>query len=251
MAAGTPKYNAYVGNQYEFTAMTGSSNFGINTGGTGDKFLSRMSLGGSGVANSAFPANVILCDYVGFYPLVDLDSTDYQAFINNSDDPLVDAVPRYTEGLQLMVVCTTPQNTATPVRGQILYEDSTGAQNTANFYVQAANVGQINNFATAVAGASGGNPFVNLGPDDYDVQKVLGVTMFNSCGGFAAFVLVRPLTEVTIPDIITPYEIDFPIHKPPAPEILSGAYLNMIFQPTLVGTASGIIRGAFAFIRSS
>ena len=251
MAAGTPKYNAYVGNQYEFTAMTGSSNFGINTGGTGTKYLSRMSLGGSGAANSAFPANVILCDYAGFYPLVDLDSTDYQEFINHSDDPLVDEVPRHTSGLKLMVVCTTPQGTPSPIQGQIVYQNSSGNTNVANFYVQAANVGQINNFATITAGVTGSSPFVNLGPGCFDVQKVLGVTMFNSCGGFAAFVLVKPLVEVTVPDIITPYEIDFPIHKPPAPEILSGAYLNMIYQPTSVGTATGIIRGAFAFVRSS
>lgn len=244
MAAGTPKYNAYVGNQYEFTPMVGTSNFGINTGGPGNKYISRMALGGSGAANSAFPANVIIADYAGFYPLVDMDSTDYQEFDNS-----VSPVPRHTSGLKLMIVCTTPQNTASPIQGQINYTNSLGMTNVANFYAQGANVGQINNFATVAAGNTGASPFVNLGPGCYDVQTVQGVTMFNSCGGFAAFVLVKPLCEVTVPDIITPYEIDFPIQKPPAPEVLSGAYLNMIYQPTSTGTATGIIRGSFAFIR--
>lgn len=111
MAAGTPKYNAYVGNQYEFTPMVGASNFGINTGMSGEKFLSRLNISGSGVASSAFPANVIVCDYVGFYPLVDMDDTDYQEFVNVAD------VPRHTDGLRLMIVCTTPQTAATPIQG--------------------------------------------------------------------------------------------------------------------------------------
>lgn len=244
MAAGTPKYNAYVGNQYEFTPMVGASNFGINTGMTGEKFISRLNISGSGVANSAFPANVIVADYVGFYPLVDMDDTDYQEFINTAD------VPRHTSGLRLMIVCTTPQSAATPIKGQIVYQNSSGDENVANFFAQAANVGAINNFSTNVAGVSGSNPFVTLGPGCFDIQRVLGVTMFNSAGGFCSFVLVKPLLEFIVPDIITPHEMDFPIHKPPAVEVANGAYLNMLYCPISAGTASGSVRGCFSFVRS-
>jgi len=244
MAAGTPKYNAYVGNQYEFTPMVGASNFGINTGMSGEKFLTRLNISGSGVANTAFPANVIVCDYAGFYPLVDMDDTDYQEFINVAD------VPRHTEGLRLMIVCTTPQTAATPIQGTIVYQDSAGVEHASKFFAQLANVGAINNFATNVAGVSSSNPFVTLGPGSFDVQRVLGVTMSNSAGGFCAFVLVKPLVEFIVPDIITPHEMDFPIHKPPAVEVAEGAYLNMLFCPVSAGTASGSVRGCFSFVRS-
>ena len=246
MAAGTPKYNAYVGNQYEFTPMVGASNFGINAGLPGyDKFLTRLNLGGSGVANSAFPGTVILCDYVGFYPLVDMDSTDYQEFDNTA------LVPRHTEGLRLMVVCTTPQNTGTPILGQIVYLDSSGVEHVAAFYVQAANVGMINNFSVVTAGVSGSNPFVKLDAGSHDIQRVLGVTMFNSAGGFASFVLVKPLVNFIVPDSITPHEFDMPIHHPPGVEVKDGAYLNMLYCPIGTGAATGIIRGCFSFVRSS
>ena len=244
MAAGMPKYNAYVGNQYEFTPMLGTSNFGINTGGSGTKYLSRMMIGGSGVGNTMFPANIVLADYVGFWPLVDMDSTDYQEFIT------VEAIPRYSSGLRLMIVCTTPQNTATPIQGKLEYLNQDGIHNTANFYVQAANVGQINNYCTNIAGASGASPFVQLAPGDHSVTGVLGVTLFNSCGGFAAFVLVKPLASVHVPDSITPVELDFPIHRPPMPKLLDGAYFNIIYSPVSGGTVSGIVRGMFNFIRS-
>ena len=242
MAAGTPKYNAYVGNQYEFTPMVGVSNFGINAGLSGEKQIIRVSMGGSGVANTAFPANLIFADYVGFYPLVDMDSTDYQEMVN------VASVPRYTSGLRLMVVCTTPQNAATPIQGQIVYQNSAGQENVANFYVQAANVGQINNFSTNVAGVSGSSPFVTLGPGDYDIQRVLGVTMFNSAGGFAALVLVKPLFAFIVPDIITTHEMDFPIHKPPSVELVDGAYLNLLYCPITAGTVAGIVRGCISVV---
>ncbi len=150
-----------------------------------------------------------------------------------------------------MVVCTTPQNAAAPIKGQIVYQNSEGRENLANFYVQAANVGQINNFSTATAGVSGSNPFVTLGPGDHDIQRVLGVTMFNSAGGFASFVLVKPLFPFIVPDIITPHEMDFPLHKPPAIDVADGAYLNMLYCPISAGTATGVIRGCFSFTRSS
>lgn len=245
MAAGTPKYNAYVGNQYEFTPMVGASNFGINTGMDGDKFITRFAMGGSGVASSAFPANLVVCDYVGFYPLIDMDSTDYQEMDNTAE------VPRHDEGLRLMVVCTTPQTTLSPVKGAVVYQDSRGVENVATFYVQAANVGQINNFSTNVSGVSGSNPFVTIGSGSYDIQRVVGVTMFGSAGGFAALVLVKPLFNFIVPDIITTHEMDFPIHKPPAIEVLSGAYLNLLYCPISAGTVSGVVRGCASFVRSS
>ena len=48
MAAGTPKYNPYVGNALEFTPLVGVSNNGINSGAGGDSYIVRYNLGGGG-----------------------------------------------------------------------------------------------------------------------------------------------------------------------------------------------------------
>jgi hypothetical protein len=64
-------------------------------------------------------------------------------------------------------------------------------------------------------------------------------------------VLVKPLTQVHVPEIITPVELDLVIQRQPVPEVLHGAYLNMIYFPCSAGTATGIVRGQIDFIRSA
>ena len=297
MAAGTPKYNAYVGVQGEFTPMVGTSNFGIYTGGgshsewsaattyasgtrvliaetqdiysslqssntghdprseptwwsyveKGNKWISRIMFGGSGVTNSAFPANVMLLDYVGFYPLIDLDNTDPQD-LDNTYSP-----PRHDDGsLQVMVVCTTPQSTLSPQQCLMTFINQDGNEDIATFYVQAANIGQINVTSANLTGiASVASPFVPLGPMSYGVKRILSIQMMNSAGGFAAFVLIKPLTQVHVPESVTPVEIDLAIHRQPVPEVLAGAYVNIIYSPCTAGTVSGIVRGQIDFIRST
>lgn len=244
MAAGTPKYNAYVGNQYEFTPMVGNSNFGINTGGgSNNRYISRLMMGGSGVASTAFPANIIIADYAGFYPLVDMDSTDQQDMDNTA------AVPRYTSGLRLMCVCTTPQTAPSPIQCTVTYLNQVGATSQVSFFVQAANVGQINCFHNNTAGVVSASPLVPLAPGDYCVTRLVSVTNQNSAGGFCAFALVKTLCGLHIPDIITPVEIDLLMHRSPVPEVQPGSYLNIIYQPVTGGTVSGIVRGQIDFIR--
>ena len=228
-----------------FTSMVGASNFGINTGLSGTKYLSRIMLGGSGVANTVFPANVMLCDYVGFYPLVDLDVVGYQAFDNTN------SITRYsTGGLKVMVVCTVPQTTGSPIACIMYYRNQDNVDRVTTFYVQAANLGQLNASASSVAGTLGtASPFVPLGTGDHSILRVNAIEMANSAGGFASFVLVKPLATVHVPESITPVEIDLAIHRQPIPEILSGAYLNLLCFPCSKGTASGIVRGQFDFIQ--
>lgn len=297
MAAGMPKYNAYVGGQAEFTPMYGTSNFGIYTGGgthyawdaattyasgarvlidstqnlyvslqannigkdpvsepswwsyvgKGNKWISRMMFGGSGVTNSMFPANVMLLDYVGFYPLIDLDNTDPQDFDNTLPPP------RYNDGsLQVMVVCTTPQSALSPQQCLMTFINQAGNEDVASFYVQAANIGQINVVSANITGiTAAAAPFVPLGPRSSGVRRILSIQMMNSAGGFAAFVLVKPLTQVHVPEIVTPVELDLVIHRQPVPEVKHGAYLNMIYSPCSAGTVSGIVRGQIDFIRST
>lgn len=245
MAAGTPKYNAYVGNQQEFTPMVGASNFGINAGAGGDKWIGRYNINGAGVANTSLPANVMLLDYVGFYPLVDMDNTDYQDLDNAT------YTSRYASGLRCMVVTTTPQIAVSPIRVLLDYIDSKGVAATASFFVAATpSTGCINCFSSAVAGVGSFSPFVPLGVGTIDMQRLVGVTMLGSAGGFCAFVLVRPVLECVVYDSITPSELEFP-RNGPMPYVPTGAYLNHIFCPVSGGTVSGVTRGTIAFVKDA
>jgi hypothetical protein len=245
MAAGTPKYNPYVGNALEFTPLVGASNNGINAGIGGDAFIVRYALGGGGTGNGIWPGNAMLLDYVGFYPLVDMDSTDVQFFDNTG------YTSRHASGQRLMVVTTIPQTAPAPTEVRVIYEGSNGVQDFARFWINAMNVaGNINVFSSAVGTGSGfAAPFVPLGPATLDVHKVISVEVTSSSGGFCAFVLVKPVLETPVFDTVTTYELDLPRNRVP-PLVLNNAYLNHIVCAASTGTVTGITRGHIVFARN-
>jgi hypothetical protein len=245
MAAGTPKYNPYVGDALAYTPLVGASNNGINAGLGGDSYIVRYALGGGGTGSGIWPGNAMLLDYCGFYPLVDMDSTDPQIFDNTN------WTSRYTSGMRLMVVTTIPQTAPSPTQVSLQYVDSNGVSAAVNFWINAMNVaGSLNVFSSSVGSGSGFCcPFVPLAYGTLDVKQIISVQVANSSGGFCAFVLVKPIMEVTAYDTITTYEIDLPRNKVP-PYVPNGAYLNHIVNPITNGTASGITRGHIVFARS-
>jgi len=244
MAAGTPKFNPYVGDALTYTPMVGGSNNGINAGLGGDSFISRYNIGGGGVGSGIWPGNALLLDYCGFYPLVDMDSTDPQGFDNST------FASRYTSGTRLMVVTTIPQTAPSPTQVVLDYVGSNGVSTTVPFWINATPAaGHINCFSSATGVTSGfAAPFVPLGAGTTDVRQLTGVQVLNSSGGFCAFVLVRPILEAPVYDTITPYELEFPRNRVP-PFVPAGAYLNHIVCPMANGTASGVTRGHIAFVR--
>lgn len=239
MAAGTPKYNAYVGAQAEGTPLVGSGNFGLYHGGNvgpSTKHINRMYLKTQSATFA--PAVFVLCDYLYFYPLIDCDSTDQQDMDNT-----VSALPRFDDGedINLMVVTTTPQTAAAQCTISYTNQDGVGGR-VSQFYLQGpSNVGNINTFASpSVVGSA--NPFVPLANGDTGVRSVQSFTMASSAGGFVALVMVKPLATMQIREQNTVCEYFFMKHKPSLPRIYDGAFLNFIFS---AGTAaiSSVIRG--------
>ena len=244
MAAGTPKYNPYVGDALAFTPLVGASNNGINCGLGGDAYIVRYALGGGGVGSGIWPGNAMLLDYCGFYPLVDMDSTDPQVFDNAA------WASRYESGMRLMVVTTIPQTAAAPTQVLLDYVGSNGVSTTVSFWINAMSVtGSLNAFSSATgAGAGFACPFVPLGVGTTDVKQLTSAQVLNSSGGFCAFVLVKPILESPIYDTITTYEMEMPRNRVP-PYVPNGAYLNHIVGTIVNGTVNGITRGHIVFAR--
>lgn len=238
MAAGIPKYNAYVGTQLEGTPLSGVGNTGIYVGqpvSPMTKHINRIYLKTSGATFA--PAIFILCDYVFFYPLVDMDSTDLQEF-----DNITSALPRHTDGknLKVMLVSTVPQ-TAT-VSCIVTYTNQNGVEGRISTFnlVASSNVGCINNFGGTVAGSA--RPFIPLASGDYGVRKVDSLLMSGSAGGFCAVVMIKQLATMIIREQHTVAEHFFLKHKPSVPTITDGAYLNFIFSSGVAATSS-LVRG--------
>jgi hypothetical protein len=242
MGAGTPKYNAYVGAQYESTPLIGAGNFGIYTGGDqdDDKYLSEILLQSTVASHSL--STYILCDYLMFYPLVDMDSTDQQDMDN------VAPLPRYADGagVRIMAVVTTPVSTFGTVTITYTNQDGVGSR-TATFYPTgfAVAVGNISHGVTSNQVASS-HPFVTLQSGDTGVRSIESITNSSPPGGFMAFVLVKPLATVGLTEATTATETNFIKDKVTMPRIYNGAYLGFVSGGTI--RVSGIFRAALTFI---
>lgn len=243
MAAGTPKYNAWVGSQAEGTPMFGVGNSGMYAGQPVEpmgqtKHVNRTLI----MTNSATfaPAIFLMLDYLYFYPLIDMDSTDLQEFNNAAP------VPRYPDGkdVQAMLVTTVPQTASSSCT--ITYTNQDGVPGRVSTFniLGPSNVGCCNVSRSLAPG--GMNPFIPLAPGDYGIRSVDSFQMSGSAGGFVSVVLVQTICTTLIRERNTCVEQFFLKHKPSLPRVMDGAYLNFIFSSG-VAAISSQIRGEVEF----
>jgi hypothetical protein len=244
MAPGTPKFNPYIGNALEFTPLVGAGNNGINAGLGGDSYIVRYRASGNSSGSHIAPGNFMLCDYIGFYPLVDMDDTNAQVFDNTN------YASRYTSGLRLMAVMTIPQTVSGVAEVQVTYTGSNNVQTTVSFWVTGvSSIGTINCLTSGIGYFDRTlAPFVPLGVGTTDVKRVDSVQVMTSAGGFCAFVLVKPIYETPVYNTLAPVELEFPKNRVP-PFVPSGAYLNHIVGTVQTTTTSAPTTGVICFAR--
>lgn len=220
MAPGNPKPNYYTGSELVATAFDGR--YGMYHGGNvspASKHLHKMSM--VAISAGVAPATFILCDYLLFYPLVDMDSTDEQ-YLDNTY-----ALPRYTDGLgvQAFLVATNPY-----VGGQIFNMNYTNSDGVAGRMSRPVTSNVLTTIATIVN--SGLNSFfIPLVQGDKGIRSVESITFYGPNGGLAALVLVKPLATLMVREITAFAEFDFLTMKPSLPRIYDGAYLNFLCAP--------------------
>jgi hypothetical protein len=232
MATGNPRPNYYVGTELGADVLNTAN--GIWHGGdvSPKKKILQNALIGS-FAATVTPATFLLCDYLLFYSLVDMDSTDEQLLSNAV------TLPRYAsgEGVQMFLVATNPF-----IGGQsftVKYTNSEGVSGRQTVPIQTATTTNIATIINSGAGAvANRGPFIPLNMGDRGVRSVESITFFGPNGGLAALVLVKPLATMYTREIITFSERDFFREKGPAPIIEDGAYLNWLCCPN--GSAAAV-----------
>lgn len=223
MAPGNPRPNYYVGDP--LTAKRFTSAYGIPSGGDVSpvrKFVHKLSVGT--VTAAAAPSSLMLCDFLLFYPLIDMDDTAEQVLDNTV------TLPRYTDGVgvQAMLVATTPY-----VGGAVLQINYTGSDGTAGLTSMPVASNTAASISTLVTSSVAGGDamsgcFVPLaGP--HGVRSVESVTFQAPNGGLAALVLVKPLVNVSLRNNLAYSETDLIADMGASlPEVLDGAYLNFV-----------------------
>ena len=251
MSPGNPVPQYYAASPTVSIALSRSTDGGIDHGGPVaskgyKKYLKQIMA--MTVTAAAVPLPMILCDYLLFYPFMDMSITDYQPTTNTV--PL----PRNTSGSgnQIMVVEVAGQSGVGNPQFQITYTNDKGVTGRVTQVVacntQTVNGTIINSQSTAVVNVRGATgPFMPLQQGDTGVQKIDGIQFLSSDVGLVSLVIVGPIENLAIRTIDAPAErvpvtdfIDLPI-------ISDDAYLNLICMPN--GSLSGApIHGYAQFI---
>lgn len=229
VAAGTPKPNYYVGDQLAATVPSAWYKHGLWHGGAVSpekKILHKLNILGTSAV--AAPAVFMVCDYLLYYPLIDMDSTDTQTLDNSTA-----RLPRYTTGVgvQAFLVATQPyiggatfQISYTNHLGEAGHISKITLTNTATF------IGTLVNSGTA--GLINFGPFVQLQQGDLGIRSVENITFLASNGGLASLVLVRPIVYALTREAKAYMEIDYIKDRSSTPIISDDAYLNFLCMPS-------------------
>lgn len=235
MSPGNPVPNYYAASPNIAIALKQSTDGGIPHGGAVaplKKHLKQFTA--MTVTASAVPLPMILCDYLLFYPFVDMSVTDEQ-FMDNTV-----TLPRVTSGLgvQIMPVEVAGQSGIGNPQFFVRYTNSDGVTGRQTPNV-ACNTQVVN--GTIITGAPNTNqsagPFLPLQSGDRGVRKIESVTFITGDVGLISFVLVEPVENTAIRTIDAPAERNTFVDFADLPVIEDDAYLNLICCPQ--GTLAG------------
>jgi hypothetical protein len=189
------------------------------------KFLRRAMI----LATSAtpLPMNFVLCDYLLYYPFIDMGTNDPQNLTTSV------TLPRYAtgDGVRAMLVMTNPQTTGL-LQFTFTYTNQAGVSgNVAPTQTSAASTAISVLWTTASTSAVG--PFLTLAGIDSGIRSVESFTITSGTDvGLLALVLVKPLATLALRGIDAVVERDFFLDGGGFPVILDGAYLNYIAMTT-------------------
>jgi len=241
MSPGNPVPNYYAAAPLASKRLAQSTDGGIfhgaAPGGTKTKHLRRL-MALVSTPTSALPLPMILCDYLLFYPFVDMSSTDQQDMTQS------ESLTRYTDGVGVQIMAVEVASQIGGVSFFVTYTNSAGVAGRVTPTVTCntqTTVGTIITTAAATAGCAG--PFLPLQAGDLGVRSIQSCTFLTGDVGLVSLVMVKPLATLGVYDLQAPAEKDFALDNPATlPRIYDDAYLNLICLPS-GSVASGQIMG--------
>lgn len=189
------------------------------------KFLSKMMINGI----ASFPCPFMMLDYLLYYPFIDMDATDSQ--------PLDNTIPisRYTDGEGVFAMLVAQSTYTGGQTFSITYTNQSGVSGRISPLSSTNTIGfsgNLVNSPAAAALANGYGPFIPLASGDRGIRSIESITFSAANGGIAALVLVKPITNFFVRELVSPFEREFFKDMATLPRIQEGAYLNFIARPT-------------------
>lgn len=246
-ASGQPAYDARVGSPLTFTPSIAQKNDAIWFPGIAageERYLAEAQMWSSQATYNG-PISVVLFDLLGYYPLIDGDSTDLQECVNDV------SLPRYADGVGVQMVLVNHiapaiQNGLTVIN----YTDSGDVERTVT--VDIPNNGQnlVCSGCRTTAGAASSTVHIPLGGGAKGVKRINSIQHTTAPGGLHCIYLVRILGSMVLGDNLVCAEKNFIAEKAFAPpRIYDGAWLGW-FDMLATGTTARTVAwfGNFTFV---
>jgi hypothetical protein len=249
-SSGTPIYNPYLNTALVGTALSNSTNLGINTGPSLANEQSKYLLtAGLSMSGSGIPATAVLLDYLLFYPFVDCSELGQQDMIAN------DNLPRYRDGVGVfpIVVVQIPNIAGSFGKMTMNYLDTDENDQTVNVeLIGSTTIGTMMQTTDIGKNAAAGSRslFPRVADGTKGMKAIKNVTFATSMGGFCTIVLVKAIATIPVWEQATFSEKTYFQHTATLPEIKDGAFLNLSFIQASGGGAISPITGYFDFIWS-
>ena len=239
MAAGNPKPQYYASAPLEAATLDGFE--GIFHGDAKSPASKHLAALGLVTPTAALVARFMLLDYLLYYPFIDGDSLDEQPLDNTV------TLPRYAGGDGVMAMAVASAPTTGGGTFTFNYTDHAGDARTSPAIACNATAANIATLVTSEqAQTAGGLPFLPLASGSSGIRSIQSVTFSVASGGLLALVLVKPLLTFATREGNTLNEIECVRMRPGAPQVLDGAYLNLICNPA-GSVAAGILAGYARF----
>ncbi len=176
---------------------------------------------------TALPIDIIVCDYLLYYPTIS-DDTVLEQILDNTV-----TLPRYTDGDGVMIMAVTLAGRTGGSTFTVNYTNSEGVSGrtskTMTLNASTA-IGSISTSDRTVAGS--GNPFIGLQDGDSGVRSIESITMLTpDSGGLFALILVKPLFQTQIRGIDAPVEKDLLMQAASLPIVQDDAYISAVCLP--------------------
>jgi len=238
--AGQPAYDARIGVSNTFTPVVASKNDAIHfpdiPAGM-ERKLHKLTVTPKASNASQASIDFVLYDLVGYYPLIDGDSTDPQ----DMDNTLT--LPRYTdgEGLRLVMVNHVAPSSAA---GQMLmdYTDSQGIDRSITLGVPSNGINTICSGVSTLLNQGLGAVSMSLDGGVTGIRTVNRVTYLSPPGGLHCIYVIKPLAQFRhYHDALlqadttgskAAIEVDFALKDGwRMPTIQNGAHLSFFYRP--------------------
>ena len=253
MLPGSPSVNDYPGNALVAQQLNSMSPGSIWHGPSqlpAMKHLTTMSV----QTATFYPSTFMLCDYVLYYPMINLDLATVQV-MNNTQ-----ALPRFTDGTGLRMMLITESTIG--MNNALVFVEYTNSEGVSGRslsyapYTAAPPLGMAGYGMIATVGPtvlSAGNytmmtPFLPLQAGDTGVRSVQSIRFSEETGGgFATLALVRVLASVSTPTSYVAAERNFIRDYLIVPSIHDDAYLGNLMLAGTNGTVNSLVRGRLEF----